>query len=82
MSERDDGGPAFPRPHGVVGELTPMDGMTLRDYFAAKALPWALARDYGNDWGERGVRHLPLAAKAAYKAADAMLLARKEGSHD
>lgn len=42
-------------------------GMSLRDYFAAKALPWALARmDRGAD-----------AVRAAYDVADAMLAARE-----
>ena len=33
MSNIDDGGPAFPTEAFMVG------GMTLRDYFAAKAMP-------------------------------------------
>ena len=34
----DDGGPAFPRDHASDGH----NGMTLRDYFAAKALVGSL----------------------------------------
>ena len=33
-TERNDSGPAFPRDHAVDGH----NGMTLRDYFAAKAM--------------------------------------------
>lgn len=51
-------------------------GMTLRDYFAGQALPYALRRDYGNDWGENGTRHIPLAAETAYRIADALLAER------
>jgi hypothetical protein len=39
MSKRDDGGPAFPMP----SESHPQDGMTLRDYFAAKAMQALIA---------------------------------------
>lgn len=68
---RPDGGPAFPTlpEHGFNnGE----PGMTLRDYFAAQALPGALmARaDADGDFNPAAV------AAAAYIAADAMLKAR------
>lgn len=36
MRTINDGGPAFPS-HGSMGEVV-HDGMTLRDYFAAKAM--------------------------------------------
>lgn len=36
MSENKNGGPAFPS-YGSMGEVV-QEGMTLRDYFAAKAL--------------------------------------------
>lgn len=69
-SEIDDGGPAFPRPE-TTG-YHPQSGMTLRDYFAAIALPWALAnRDVSQPW------KFP-AAMAAYEVADAMLTARNQ----
>lgn len=61
-----DGGPAFPesyigvdRPHEGIG-----DGMTLRDYFAAKAMPGCM----GKTWAE--------IASCAYALADAMLAER------
>jgi hypothetical protein len=72
----DDGGPAFPcdvaDPH--VGGPQQHDGMTLRDYFAAKSIPtsWSaclLATD------------LPATdqvADLAYRFADSMLKARQK----
>jgi len=79
MNMINDGGPAFP-----VGEETTGFGMTLRDYFAAKALP-AIYRVFCDevhsfvatvpkDW-EMSI------ARNAYKLADAMLKAR-EASND
>ena len=62
MSEAKTGGPAFPA-HTIAMH----EGMTMRDYFAAKAIASFIfaGRDY-----ER-------AAFEAYKQADAMLEARK-----
>ncbi|MFP2504598.1 hypothetical protein [Buttiauxella gaviniae] len=76
--ERETGGPAFPSGRRFeLGEgWQPEDGMTLRDYMAAKALQGWLASYPETD------RHPVLAgnaddvAKAAYKMADAMLNAR------
>ena len=69
-NEIDDGGPAFPgeQSQNIDGNWngTFEPGMTLRDYFAARALRPLLA-DYFED----------TAAKRAYRAADAMLEARK-----
>lgn len=67
----NNGGPAFPcenirTPNGGV---IVSDGMTLRDYFAAKAMQGLLACP-GTDANARTV------AKAAYIVADAMLHAR------
>lgn len=61
MSTKDDGGPAFP-----VGELH--SGMTLRDYFAAKALA-GISYEITNE---------TRAAQWCYAMADAMLEARKK----
>jgi len=71
--------PAFPRQLIQVdnredfdeSELCPQSGMTLRDYFAAKALPAiinepSMASDFGRDF----------IARQAYLMADAMLKAR------
>ena len=66
---KNGGGPAFPFPSdadaGEPGEL----GMTLRDYFAAKAMQAWISR--GDNSGENGI------AKWAYEMADAMLKARQ-----
>jgi len=63
---KDTGGPAFP--HSRLG--SDADGMTLRDYFAAKAMQAHLTHDGSDDVNEIGV------AKWAYEMADAMLKAR------
>ena len=65
MSEKDTGGFAFPRP----GDFNPQQGMTLRDYFAAKVL-----RLYSDDTLELMEEN----ARKAYAQADAMLKARKQ----
>ena len=61
------GGPAFP--FAVTDEALISDGMTLRDYFAAKAMHARLTTYQGTWYG--GV------AEEAYKAADAMLEERE-----
>jgi hypothetical protein len=72
MSDTKTGGPAF-----AVAELANVtwEGMTLRDYFAAKAMQGILA-------GDHPISHdkdpLPIVAKVAYAQADAMLKAREE----
>ena len=48
-------------------------GMTLRDYFAAKAMQGMLAACTG--WSEAGIERL---AKCSYMTADAMLKARDD----
>lgn len=62
------GGPAFPTEHTDTSGL--YDGMTLRDYFAAKALEQHgfLIRPYDTT---------DEAAKDCYRMADAMLKARE-----
>jgi len=73
MSEaKQDGGPAFPFVEPPT-ECSVATGMTLRDYFAAKALQGfcafgALSTDSGNT-----IEDLAL---DAYEAADAMIKAR------
>lgn len=63
------GGPAFPTEHTDTSGL--YDGMTLRDYFAAKALEQHgfLTRPYDTT---------DEAAKNCYRMADAMLKAREQ----
>lgn len=63
MNDINTGGPAFPRP----GDFQPQTGMTLRDYFAAKAL----ANAYTQHDSDRDK-----VAEWAYAVADAMLKAR------
>jgi hypothetical protein len=64
--------PAFPKtPFIEIG--TPQDGMTLRDYFAAKAMQGMLAACTG--WTSA---NQDLMAKASYMMADAMLKAREQ----
>lgn len=61
--------PAFPN----YLQMAPQDGMTLRDYFAAKALQGLLAQSGGSAF--RSDRDD--GAKYAYEMADAMLKARE-----
>ena len=69
MSDKDTGGPAFPN-EGFNGWGEPEKGMTLRDYFAAKAMQADMADGiHENDFAWSAAR--------AYKMANAMLEARK-----
>lgn len=73
MSAQDNGGPAFPIIHppveGVTNGGVESYGLTLRDYFAAKAMAGLLASDVRSDSDKF--------ATYAYKVADAMMEARK-----
>lgn len=74
MSNIDDGGTAFPTETFMVG------GMTLRDYFAAKAMQEIMAFKFHRPI-EDGMTMLSCAesyAKSAYVMADAMLEARNK----
>ncbi len=73
----DDGGSAFPLPLGTMNCSEPEQsgGMTLRDYFAAKAMQGILAGDHPNPI-TREADPLPVIAKSAYAMADCMLKAR------
>lgn len=67
MNEQDNGGPAFPVfPETSAGHASAFQGMTLRDYFAAKAMQ-GLCERYGHDSD---------IARNSYELADAMLRAR------
>lgn len=68
MSERHNGGPAFPITNH---KWLSSEGMTLRDYFAAKAMQGMLAEPNADYY------HADL-AKGAYEIADAMLKAREQ----
>jgi hypothetical protein len=73
MSNTNTGGPAFPN-EGGPGNLWNEKGMTLRDYFAAKAMQGELACQNvdGGTWHE-----INKLAVHAYQIADAMLKARE-----
>ena len=71
------GGAAFPASGHPNMQFVAQEGMTLRDYFAAKAmnamistipLPWSLREQCEGDFYDT--------AQSAYKMADAMLKAR------
>lgn len=70
MSNTNTGGPAFPTPRYERGDMYSI-GMTLRDYFAAKALQGMLAENGGGP-----MRNNTL-AEFSYEIADAMLKARE-----
>lgn len=79
MSDADTGGPAFPLhvPTLAYGDASEtFEGMTLRDYFAAKALQAMVTKSDGQSktGGKKGVQ---LIAAYAYEFADAMLKARQ-----
>ena len=66
MTDKQTGGYAFP----TETDLTYQHGMTLRDYFAAKAMQGMLTRP--------GSINVNDDASFAYKMADAMLKAREQ----
>ena len=69
MSEAITGGPAFPNPH-----FANYKGMTLRDYFAAKAMQGLITSaslSRTESWYDE-----ERVAESAYKMADAMQKAR------
>jgi hypothetical protein len=65
VSEKNTGGPAFPGPDQQEQRENIHEGMTLRDYFAAKAMMM-----FANELDPN------LCADMAYQYADAMLRAR------
>ena len=74
MSNIKTGGPAFPNDPSTYDEGR---GMTLRDYFAAKAMQsaylcWAKHEVVAKHWTTEGI------AESAYAMADAMLAARSQ----
>ena len=82
MTKTNDGGPAFPAVSkslqtgdGVVWHQVVSEGMTVRDYFAIRALPVAWdALDKGYFEAEN---YTEATAECAYQMADAMLKARE-----
>ena len=74
----DNGGPAFPNvPDGAGDKWDDWDkGMSMRDYFAAKAMQGAIAN---NSFADTGSDHeIEWVVRLSYKYADAMLKARDE----
>jgi hypothetical protein len=74
MSNTNTGGPAFPHEYfdHQLSRTRTMAGMTLRDYFAAKAMQSLLARS------TYGIEDDPLdVSSVAYDYADAMMKARE-----
>ncbi len=73
MSAPKDGGPAFPN-DAVMGKCETADGMTLRDYFAAKASDEDIAEIIGQerDFNTPAITR----AQARFIHADAMLKER------
>jgi hypothetical protein len=81
MSNKNEGGAAFPRTASDIGwgdGCSPgQEGMTLRDYFAAKAMASMIQSDTEKGWkyGFKGWQY-GFVAEEAYKYADAMLAER------
>jgi hypothetical protein len=76
MNNTNTGGPAFPVfPDTGSGHATAFKGMTLRDYFAAKAIT---GRTPGNLPGTTMAIAPEEYARWAYRMADAMLKVRNE----
>jgi hypothetical protein len=76
MSNTNTGGPAFPCPDAAeihFSDASAYPGMTLRDYFAAKAMQAILART-----DSRFTTTLDFVGGKAYQYADAMLKAREQ----
>ena len=74
MSNTNTGGPAFPASYYTDdGQWAKRDGMSLRDYFAAKAMQGLLVATVTpiTVWSQDDV------AETAYNMADAMLKARE-----
>ncbi|MBM6397872.1 hypothetical protein JQC79_19150 [Ochrobactrum anthropi] len=73
MTDINTGGAAFPCEGGSDSGLFADPGMSLRDYFAAKALQGLLAGQF-SDHGHFNLKELP---KEAYAISDAMIAARE-----
>lgn len=79
MTHKHNGGPAFPLPcddhrdfHAVFE--SGYGGISIRDYFAAKALEGICASGPGVEWTDLRI------AREAYALADAMLAAKEVGN--
>ena len=72
INMKKNGGPAFPQNDACVNRINNLDGMSLRDYFAAQAL---IALIGIND---EDARNTAITSHAAYCYADEMLKRRIE----
>jgi hypothetical protein len=77
--------PAFPLEMVYTQENEKFNGMSLRDYFAAQALPTAVKlntqqynRELGNAWFWDDEEDAAFAANVAYQLADAMMKERQK----
>lgn len=70
MTNKDNGGPAFPCEFGGTYQNRTSEGISIRDYFAAKAMQGMIA-SYGYLRSE-----VDVIAGSAYDCADAMLKER------
>lgn len=80
MNNQNNGGAAFPLPKGRDGANGEKNGMTLRDYFAAKALEGLISKmafELHADH-ERAKEVHKCLAQSAYSYADAMLSEREK----
>ena len=83
---KNNGGPAFPYTEGEGNRAVEHQGMTLRDYFAAKALNGILASMAGDSIGKAiiegatncKIKPLRFVVDMAYQYADETLAARNE----
>lgn len=75
MSILNNGGPAFPSKKRIyragypTDDFEPVGGMSIRDYFAAKAVQGMMAGNWNTNYDDW--------AKHAYRLADAMIKARE-----
>lgn len=74
-TDKDTGGAAFPCERDYGEKLDSSEGMTLRDYFAAKAMQGLIAKGM-EDTRKRNAAGVPFITRFAYEYADAMLEAR------
>ena len=72
MTDNNTGGPAFPCEY-EGSTRSDAYGMTLRDYFAAKAMQAMIA----NDWPMHSSESMEHLTSSAYRVADSMLEARQ-----
>lgn len=76
---KDTGGPAFPTADANREEDYGTRGMTLRDYFAAKAMNGYLSNAWQakelDDTGDSSAEQMRIVAEISYAMADAMLTA-------